>query len=540
VFFISGFILLIFAIFAKQLGIDNDEGWGMGRILLLSTGIIIISTGFISVYSPSNFSIMVHFFSTKKHILLAATIVGIVYIWVAQTNIKSNKENYNYYSELAKSYRAGHTYLAEKPSAALLSLENPYNYNIREEANVSDFPWDVSLYNKKFYLYWGPAPAVILSAFNPEQLSQIKDKHLVIAFAIGLFIYLTLMAMKFFERSLPNAPSWLLGLLILILGLTAPITIMIQESRVYQVAVFGSQFFFIGGCYWIYIAINNKQFPIWNLVIAGIHWALALGTRVTIAPVILWSATITIVYIFISFKPSVKKLFFSLASIGIPLLMVVAGLGWYNWTRFGSVAETGITYQLTGTNYMVFKKLFAGSYMGRNFYNYFFHPLKTHPAFPYLFRIEYIFTSERMGGLIFIAPFIILGFLPIRSIIRGLRSTRGGNKKLNIEINTEHWLLLTFAGTAVISIFTILAFWWTEMRYLEDFMPSLLLFIIVGIGREYRALENNIRGQKILIFVTTILGCITIIASTLVALKSDSLVFWMETGDTILKILKLK
>ena len=87
VFFISGFILLIFAIFAKQLGIDNDEGWGMGRILLLSTGIIIISTGFISVYSPSNLSIMVHFFSTKKHILLAAAIVGIVYIRVAQTNI---------------------------------------------------------------------------------------------------------------------------------------------------------------------------------------------------------------------------------------------------------------------------------------------------------------------------------------------------------------------------------------------------------------------------------------------------------------------
>jgi len=315
---------------------------------------------------------------------------------------------------------------------------------------------------------------------------------------------------------------------------------MLQEAKVYQVAVFGSQFFFIGGCYWIFLSINKNYFSIWYFIVAGIHWAFALATRLTIAPVILWSATITIIYIYFNFKPSLRKAIFSLIGIGTPLIIGLILLGWYNWTRFNSISETGISYQLTGTNYMVFTRLFSGSYIGRNFQNYFFHPLKIYPVFPYLFRIEYIFTSERMGGLIFIAPFIVLALIPILSFIWKL-STKSTEYGLLKALNTtEYWFMFNFGGAAMVGLITILSFWWLEMRYLEDFMPSLLLFTIASIGNVYHVIQYNTVKKKIFIFITIILGYTTIIASTLVSLKQGSLLIWMEMTDTILKIIGLK
>ena len=40
-----GVVLLGMAIFAEQIGIDNDPGWGKGRMIILGLGIILISTG---------------------------------------------------------------------------------------------------------------------------------------------------------------------------------------------------------------------------------------------------------------------------------------------------------------------------------------------------------------------------------------------------------------------------------------------------------------------------------------------------------------
>ena len=537
---IPGGILLIISVFAKQLGIDNDEGWGTGRVIILLVGVAVSLTGILAIYHPYEFSKFVDFVSSTKHVLAAVMTVTVMYVWLAQLNLKYTRKDYNYYGELASSFKRGHLYLAEEPSHALLSLKNPYDYNLRLAAKVEDFPWDVSLYDQKFYLYWGPSPSLILSALRNDLIPYIGDRHLVAVFAWGLFIYATLIVVMFYERSLPNAPSWLTGLSILTLGLAAPATIMLQESRVYQAAVFGCQFFFIGGCYWIYSAIGNDKLSGGKLVIAGLHWALALGTRITIAPVILWSAGVTLIYVFLTNKVAARELFFSAAAIGIPLLAALAGLGWYNWARFDSVFETGLKYQLTGTNYLTFKDLFSGRYIGMNFYNYFIHPLLIRPRFPYLFRIEYPFTSERLGGLIFITPYILLAFLPILSRVRYFRSHGDEFNISKIRSNPEYWLLTTFAGSAIIGLVTVVAFWWTEMRYLEDFMPSLLLFTIVGIGMEYRSLQNNFKGQKLLAFLIVPFSIITIIASILVALKSDSMFFWVNLADTILKILKFK
>jgi hypothetical protein len=87
---------------------------------------------------------------------------------------------------------------------------------------------------------------------------------------------------------------------------------------------------------------------------------------------------------------------------------------------------------------------------------------------------------------------------------------------------------------------TILSFWTVQLRYTEDFMPSLLLFTSAHVGMQYGRLENTELGRKLFSFFVILFAFITIVASTLVALKSASLGFWGNLIDTILRIANIK
>lgn len=535
-----GLILIGFAIFARQLGIDNDSGWGTGRILILAAGLSIVAIGLIAFRFPEHFSRLTYFVLDKKYLILAAMLVAVIYAWVSQVNIKFLRTDIHYYGELAQSFKSGQLHLAEEPSAALLALADPYDYDLRTESKVEDFPWDASLYNGKFYLYYGPVPAVFLSVLSKGLIAQVADRHLVIVFAFGLFLYGLLIVHDFFARTIPNAPDWLVALCALTFGLTAPSAIMVQESRLYQVAVFGAQFFFIGGCYWAYAAMTKDRLFIWKLVLAGIHWALVLGTRVSIAPVVLFAVTSTIISIWLLYKPSLREITIPALAIGIPMLAAAVSLAWYNWARFGSISEFGLTYTLTNIDYTKAQDLFALDRIAPNFYNYFLHPLQVSRHFPYLTRIEYVTSNERLGGLLYIAPYILFALLPVILGIRMLTMQKKVSLPSLSDIRPESWLLVTSAGAAIIGSVTILSFLTVELRYIEDFMPSLLLFTNAHIGLEYSRLENRAGWQKLFIFLVVVLALLTMVASTLVALKSTSLGIAVDLIDSILRILNVK
>jgi hypothetical protein len=230
----------------------------------------------------------------------------------------------------------------------------------------------------------------------------------------------------------------------------------------------------------------------------------------------------------------------TISAIGMPLLIAVLALGWYNWARFDSAFEFGIKYQLTNINYHQFQDSFSSEYFTGNLYNYFLHPFKVQSRFPYLIRIEFVFSNERLGGLIYMVPYILLVFMPFISGIRNLLSGKKDTNTLKAKNASEYWLILTLAGSAIISMITIMVFWFVTMRYIEDFMPSLLLLTTILIGREYRALEEQGIGRKILMVVATTFIIISIVASVLVALPANGLAFWVNLTSLILDLLNLK
>jgi len=184
-----GVVLLGMAIFAEQIGIDNDPGWGKGRMIILGLGIILISINILAIVLQNrllklkkNISDLIYRIGTinyfaKIHIfsLLAATLVIACYVWFLLPGFKSPGNAY--YSQLAMSFKRHQLYLPEEPSPQLLSINDPYNYELRKQSNV-DYPWDISLYKGKFYMYWGPVPSLILIIFTDLSLKNLVKSRI--------------------------------------------------------------------------------------------------------------------------------------------------------------------------------------------------------------------------------------------------------------------------------------------------------------------------------------------------------------------------
>ena len=75
------------------------------------------------------------------------------------------------YDMLANAFLRGSISLLEKPSQALMNLENPYDYLNR---GGIDYIWDATYFNGKYYLYWGFVPAFSLLASRCSMQPGLK------------------------------------------------------------------------------------------------------------------------------------------------------------------------------------------------------------------------------------------------------------------------------------------------------------------------------------------------------------------------------
>ena len=84
----------------------------------------------------------------------------------------------NFYGLLGDAFLSGQTYLKITPSPQLLALADPYD----PHANAPYLLWDASLYNGKYYLYFGPGPALIWAAAKAIFGVSLSDPQLVLGF----------------------------------------------------------------------------------------------------------------------------------------------------------------------------------------------------------------------------------------------------------------------------------------------------------------------------------------------------------------------
>jgi hypothetical protein len=388
----------------------------------------------------------------------------------------------NAYIDLGESFLHGKLSLLEEPDPRLMELDNPYDFKQRE--NVP-YRWDASYYQGKYYLYWGPVPALIFAAI--EGITHVRPSaSLVILIPyIGLAIVLqaifTLTVRRFFPTALSLSP----GLFTVLGVVNLPFLFLLGNPQIYHTSIiFGQFFLFLGILGWVIYIYTGK--PAW-LIMASLNWGLAIGSRYNLGI----SVAIYLVFALIwmgrdvGWKLSWKRVGFLL----IPLALCLLGLGAYNFFRFGNPLEVGQTYQLTVSQPR--KQYFSLSYLPSNLYIYLFYPLTIAQKFPFVKSALFDYSllpdwlsvppemvfDHNVFGIFPSAPglWLALAAIPLFILVRMSVGRRNAELPLHSKMN-NFFAMITLAGGAQ---FLFLAIYFHGA---ERFVPDFHIPIIVGIA----------------------------------------------------------
>ncbi|MBK9207526.1 MAG: hypothetical protein IPL71_04155 [Anaerolineales bacterium] len=497
-------------IFANQLGVDNNAVWGTKRYALFLLGIFILTASLL--YREDNFlGQLIH---TKTGQLYLASIItlGLVilaYVWWVSLGLWTVwPKTTNYYDLMASAFRHGQLELEVKPDPALLALEDPYEPTNREGIPVL---WDATLYEGKYYLYWGPVPALLLSIIKFFYVNEIGDNILTFFFIAGTFIFLTLIILALWKNYFQELPRRIILLSIALVGLINPLPFVLIDPRIYEAAVAAGQFFFIGGLYFLFNTFNKPS--ITSLTLTGLFFTFAIGSRTILLIPIAFTSLIVLIWAFQSRRAQTVAFVIALA---FPLAFGGISYAWYNYARFGSITDFGYQYQLTGFNiHETIGQTFSPAYVAPNLYKTLLNPYEIKDAFPLIKstlwsppngfneseRSIYYYFAESITGILIGTPFLILAIL---------------RKK-----KTLFWISSSLTGSSLLIFLTTQLFFYTTMRYLLDLIPALALLSLIGLWSGFDLLKTKPAAK----FSFTILGfslwAYTIAVSVLLTFSSN-------------------
>ncbi len=465
-------------------------------------------------------------------VLLADLVILVVYVWFISVGSWTQWPTVRtYLDQLATAFAHGHTWLDASPDPALLALPNPYNPTQRQGV---PYPLDVSLYQGRFYLYFGPTPALLLLIAKLFRPGVIGDQYPDFVFTYGLAVVQSLLILKICRRFFAELSPGILAISVIAAGLIGPYTWLLSDPEIHNAAIVAGQFFFLLGLYTAFDAID-AELPPWKLWLTGVFWAAAITSRLTQAIPI--AVVLALLGLRTILRPGHGRLqlgaVWSLVPVAIPLAVAFAALGWYNWIRFGSVFEGGFRYELSGkiALFAFQPYVFSASYVVQNLYNYLLNPFRLRPAFPYFrpivgptssliasIELARAYGAEQVTGLLYSAPFVLFAVVPAARSINSLRGLAAGR-----EIDKPLLrLVAALAAIALSGFVVLLLYFWVGERFLADFLPALMLLSIIGFWQLGCMLHRSWYGQLLYIFLTMALMGSSIIITTLLAIAMNS------------------
>ena len=346
--------------------------------------------------------------------LPVALISGLL-LWTAagirslDTGDPSNLWYQRHYEYLAEGFARGRLSLSLEPAPGLLRLADPYD----PARNLPFRLWDASLYHGKYYLYYGPAPALLLMLPLRLATGWMVPQWLAVAlFSCAGIAGLALLAWEIRNRFFPGAPSWLLGVTIFTATTATWIPVTIRWPSVWSLPVVSAC-----ACLWwtLYFLwrfhLQGRTAP-WA-VLSGLGLGFLLASRATY----LFAAAGLLGFHLLPrsdpARPEGGRLR-GLLVAGALAAAAGAALLAYNYARFGSIAEFGQSYQLWGDNQRHIRH-FNPAFIPFNARLYFLSLPQLSPFFPFalgVFPAElpagYLDVQE-IHGILFALPVHLFG-----------------------------------------------------------------------------------------------------------------------------------
>jgi hypothetical protein len=83
--------------------------------------------------------------------------------------------------------------------------------------------------------------------------------------------------------------------------------------------------------------------------------------------------------------------------------------------------------------------------------------------------------------------------------------------------NMLNWVIIVLTGIPLLGFVFLLSFFWSAMRYLDDFVPSLILLGVIGFWQGYQLLLGKQKSTKLYAVIGIVLAVCSIVNSTLLA-----------------------
>jgi hypothetical protein len=464
-------------------------------------------------------------------VILADALVIALYVWLISIGTWVRwPGNWHVYDALADAFRHGQLAVAERPDPALLALGDPYDPAARTGI---PYPQDLSLFDRRYYVYFGPVPALILLPFKALIPRTVGDQYLVLPFVAGILLVESWLLAGVWRRFFTALSPWLLAPSILTIGLVNPWPWILSTPSVHDAAITGGVFFLLLAITTGFLTLQSRAPSSLRLALAGVLCAAAVGTRLTLLVPVAFLST-AIAWSLVSRyheTGNIRQALPLLLAFAMPVGIGAAALAWYNWARFGSVVETGFRFALAaGPIHEHMGELFSPLYVVQNLYNYSLNPFTLKYPFPYFnpargetesllsfIALPAIYHKQEMSGLLYAAPFAVLALLPVVGVLR-----KPWSLPRDPEAQSPRWLAIVLLGWFLCSFALMLAYFWAAERFFVEFMSPLLLLSVIGYFQLDAAIAKRPRALAALRIVTGLLALAAVVTSILVSMSFNA------------------
>ena len=389
-----------------------------------------------------------------------ALLVILGYGWAAggSNGTLATREPQDYYGFLTDAFLAGQTYLKIAPDPALQNLANPW-------AGAQGIPrlHDASYFHGRYYLYFGPAPVLLLLLPWRVATGTFLAQGVATAiFGIAGTLAAGALLLWAWRRWFWELRSIWLVLGFLLVAVSSRVAVLVEDSSVYHVPITCAYFCLmaaIGAATWAMTRTRGSPAP--GLGLASLAWGLTVASRPDYAFSV---AALAIPAAYLATRDRHGPgYFYRLAFWALlPAAVLGAGLAFYNYVRFGDVLQFGMKYQFTAGDQR-FLQFFSPGSLGLNLRRYFFSRPFYSTYFPFL-------VSGENWGLVFCTPFALLALaLPL---------TLGARRRPE----SPGWPAwgLTLAAALVPNVLLLCVLAIAHERYFVDFLPLALLLSVVS------------------------------------------------------------
>jgi len=346
---------------------------------------------------------------------------------------------------------------------------------------------DMLPFEGRYYLQWGPVPALfhLAAKLGGGELSD-RVACILAGWVASLAFLRIVLVIR--EWHFPHLPLWVCRAFFLAFAFGSPTTFVSLRGTIYHESIGMAAMFVILG--FLFLLRYTTKPSAGTCLLCGTMIALAVGTRVTV----LICAGVFFLGLLVlerHWRPSPKTSAARLTAFALPVALACSMHLANNQARFGSPWDFGLHYRTnsqantSNRNEFGVPWGFRVSRIPRNFLHYVLAPIQLQAELPWIINDGWPpsvgevhrtshgnpYRTEGMASMLLVTPFLLFGFWSFRL----WRNVGGCRREFSV-------FGAIAAASGTLSFLLLLSFNDTSRRYMQDFVPAMLIVAFIGVG----------------------------------------------------------